>query len=414
MKNMRRCFSLVIAMTFVITLAGCPPISSSRGWIYTLAEQEWQRGESIQLMSDGGFFVVGRGAPSGQTNGDLRLFAARISGNGELDASSIFLSLYPATQVTEPANTSGVISPSGAVTLAGVDDALGFPSDTSPVRGYLRIMFTDASFNSPVGITYGDDKQWRVRTVLVDDQGSVFLPGETHARFSVVSNFLLKVNSDQELSLLGVYGDWTVDRSSALSAIFDSGFAANRDIVAAGNANSSDGSTDMGLLRVQTNGSFVWLKGFEKPETQRAYALTALPDGSFLLAGKSGDPAIPYLIKADADGNEVWARDDLLGFDPADYNYEIWDMAVDTDGSIVLVGEARKNSYPGGIGVFPIEDRAAIVIKLDSNGNNIWTKSLLARLYGVCLTNHNTYMTVGTLADNLNLIEVDRNGNVVN
>ncbi|MCL4215416.1 MAG: hypothetical protein KJ052_00190 [Candidatus Hydrogenedentes bacterium] len=403
----------------MITLAGCPvSLTGLMGWTYPITD--YSRGDMVQLAPDGGYLVVGR-AGNVDGGGNTRMLAARIASNGDLMASAVFDGLYQGTGATRCG--VGSIDDSGIITLAGVDHTDDFPSISVNPPGRLRIIQTDSLFNTLLDRTYGEDIQWRVETVLGAPDGSVYLGGVQKFRTSNPErNFILKLEANGEVVVLGEYGDRASDRSSLLRWVGDSSFATNGDIVLTGYKSAADFDmykTDFALLRIRTDGSMVWLKSFEKPGSQEAYALTALPGGSFLLAGKSDEKTptdrYPYLIKADADGNEVWARDDILGFEPVRSDYEIWDMAVDTDGSIVIVGQGRTISYPGGIGVLPVEGRDSFIIKLDSYGNNIWTKSLdPAYLYGVCLTDHGTYMTVGTVTDNLTLIEVDRNGNVVN
>ena len=411
-------FATALAVCGSGMLCGCPSPTGPAGigWAYPV--EEWARGEIIQQMPDGQFFVIGRAEPlDPPSNDDEMMFVASISADGRMQAYKLFRDLYSSTGL--PGRCAGFMDNSGKITLAGLDGTEGFPTSHTYLPGYLRVVQADASLNTTLDSTYGKFIQWRVESVMPAEDGAVLMSG-TEIIMTAISTFILELNQDGEITILGEYGDWETDRTSMLSNVRDSAAAINGDIVLAGSIISTDyerNDRNMGLQRVRRDGTPVWLRNYEMPKRQDGYALACLPDGSFLLAGKSGNPSIPYLIKSDAAGNEVWARDDVLGFDPGKLGYDIWDMAVDTDGSILLVGQGRTIDYPGGIGFFPIETRASFLIKLDASGDNIWTRNLgLAYIYGVCTTNRGTYMTVGVDSRGVlvNLIEVDRSGSIVN
>lgn len=411
----------VLALCSILVLAGCPAVSPDIGSTYVFEGQDWTRGEIIQSSPSGELTVLGKTLPRETSGQGFVIFAARISPNGDLIVNTFFGGLYPTRGLPLP--VAGVVYGSGQTVVAGVDGTPNFPSSYAKPPGRLRILQTDSALNPVFDRIFGENVQWRVESIIPGEDGTLFLSGTKVSQWVADSTFILELQSDGDILVVGEYGDWETDQSSLLATVRDSAFAINDDIVLAGSViatNYEHNGRNMGLLKARRDGGLVWLRSFESRGNQDAFALSSLPDGSFLLAGISDDKTptdrYPYLIKADGDGNEIWSRDDILGFEPKKSDYEIWDMAVDTDGSIVIVGQGRTISYPGGIGVIPIESHGSFIMRLDANGNNIWTKNLGGgRVYGVCMTDRGTYMTAGSnTQDNLNLIEVDRDGNVVN
>ena len=78
------------------------------------------------------------------------------------------------------------------------------------------------------------------------------------------------------------------------------------------------GDNDFWLIRVAANGYKLWERSFGGSGADGLLCLTATSDGGFLLGGYTGSPADgtktstndgpwrAWLIKVDADGNQVW------------------------------------------------------------------------------------------------------------
>ncbi|MEQ9318318.1 MAG: hypothetical protein RIF41_04130, partial [Polyangiaceae bacterium] len=76
-----------------------------------------------------------------------------------------------------------------------------------------------------------------------------------------------------------------------------------------------------------------------------------------------------FVAKRDANGNHLWAN----GYVPADGDAIAWGVAVDTLGDVYVVGETDDPIDFGGGNIGNGGGRDAFVLKLDSNGNHLWS-----------------------------------------
>jgi hypothetical protein len=166
------------------------------------------------------------------------------------------------------------------------------------------------------------------------------------------------------------------DNLSAVQPTADGGF------MLAGN----NGQTDMVLMKVDSNGNFLWRKDFGGDQNDIVNALQPTSDGGFLLVGKTfssqgtGTKTSPFfgsydgwVVRVDANGNELWQRafggsgmDILTSIAPApDGGFMLggWSSSPGTDGN-------KTSPNQGGIG---FED--FWLIRIDANGNKLWEQT---------------------------------------
>lgn len=96
------------------------------------------------------------------------------------------------------------------------------------------------------------------------------------------------------------------------------------------------------------------------------------------------------IVKYDADGNEVWAK--TFGGNKTDYFSSI---VEDSKGDLIAVGYSESTD----LGVTNMGKRDAIIMKLDSNGNQKWIKSyggsLHDALYSIAPTKSGDFIIAG-------------------
>ncbi len=123
--------------------------------------------------------------------------------------------------------------------------------------------------------------------------------------------------------------------------------------------------TDVCLIETDSNGNEIWSKNLGGTEIEYTVSVQQTTDGGYVIAGGttlvSGTPDI-YLIKTDSNGNEIWSKT-FGGINSAESAYS---MQQTVDGGYIIAGYTCK--YENG--------RADIyLIKTDSNGNEIWSKT---------------------------------------
>lgn len=127
-----------------------------------------------------------------------------------------------------------------------------------------------------------------------------------------------------------------------------------------------DETTDLLLIKIDQNGNIVFNKTFGSNGYEVGSSVIVNSDDSFCIAGKTNSygagSADFWLVKFDINGNEVWNK--TFGGS----NYDRANAVNSTfDNGYIIVGNSR--SYNTG----DFDD--ILLIKTDSNGNEVWTKT---------------------------------------
>lgn len=156
--------------------------------------------------------------------------------------------------------------------------------------------------------------------------------------------------------------------AGAAAAVSGGGF-----FVAGYTASSGGGEEDFILLRLSPEGSLLWSKTYGGTRSEIAAGMAVLPDGGCVIAGTSGtfggDNNDFWVVRVDADGQELWRRGYGTAFDGAASARTPFDwcrsLAATPDGGFVLAGMTNSRD---------IMD--ALVVKLDGRGETVWTRTL--------------------------------------
>lgn len=123
------------------------------------------------------------------------------------------------------------------------------------------------------------------------------------------------------------------------------------------------------LVKLDSNSNFVWGKTFGGIYTDIFYSVKQTNDGGYICAGESssfglgsGDKDI-YLVKTDANGNLVWAKN--YGGTNEDVAYSVIQTS---DGGYALTGYSRN---------YPTNSNDKIyILKTDNIGNVVWSRTI--------------------------------------
>ncbi|MBK8562734.1 MAG: hypothetical protein IPN76_05165 [Saprospiraceae bacterium] len=143
-----------------------------------------------------------------------------------------------------------------------------------------------------------------------------------------------------------------------------------------------NGEKDAYLVKIDAQGDEVWSKTYGTAGDEDGYSVVEVADGYFL-AGTADNAANGtkdgYLVKVDFNGNEVWSK----YFGVANDIDQLRDIAVTSDNNLALAGYTGSTSE-------------AWLLKADLNGDEIWS-----RTFG------------GSLGDEINDLMVADNGDLV-
>ena len=232
--------------------------------------------------------------------------------------------------------------------------------------------------------------------------------------------YLIKTDADGNVVWKKIFGGMNMDMAFSGQQTSDGGF-----IVGGVSASlSGNGVEDAYLLKIDKDGNKMWEKTFgKKDRTEKGSSVQQTSDGGYIIVGQTvwggaqwETESDVYLIKTDANGNEVWEKE--FGGDLTDIGYSVEQTS---DGGYIISGFTGSFEDLG----------ATYLIKTDANGNKVWEKTFegISGLsiknsvqqttdggYIIAAGNMHTHnipegLTIGT-GDDAYLIKTDENGDV--
>lgn len=196
------------------------------------------------------------------------------------------------------------------------------------------------------------------------------------------------------------------DRGYSVRQTTDGGY-----IVAGTKEQGVASPTDVYLIKTDANGNEVWSKTFGGAEGDEVNAVQQTSDGGYILVGWTGSFGAVYndiyLLKTDANGDTVWTKVYRKGNDSGGISVQ-----QTIDGGYIIAGFTDFNSHYD-----------AYVIKTNAAGDTDWTKTFGGSdddfAHSVQQTNDGGYIIVGFSAsfsangdDDIYLVKMDANGNI--
>jgi len=125
------------------------------------------------------------------------------------------------------------------------------------------------------------------------------------------------------------------------------------------------GGSDFYCIKLSSSGSLLWTRSVGGAQHDFGYSITGTNDGGFVLVGQTlsfgaGADDV-YVVKLDGNGNLLWTR--TVGGSGNDRGMSV---VQDLNGNYILAG--HTDSFGAGGEDF-------YVIKLDNNGNLLWTRT---------------------------------------
>lgn len=173
--------------------------------------------------------------------------------------------------------------------------------------------------------------------------------------------YLIKTDASGNALWIRTYGGNSWDQGNSVQQTTDGGY------IIAGYAQSyGAGNGDVYLIRTNANGDTLWTKTYGGTNVDDGLSVQQTSDGGFIIVGETvsfgaGNFDI-YLIKTDSNGDTLWTR--TYGGTNEDRGESVQETI---NGGYILLGETK--SY--GVGNLDI-----YVIKTNTNGDTIWTKTI--------------------------------------
>ncbi len=178
------------------------------------------------------------------------------------------------------------------------------------------------------------------------------------------------------------------------------------------------------LIKTDENGETIWTNTFDSHEFGIGADIEQIPDGGYIMCGTSGfygdDNRDVWVTNLDSKGNFLWSK--TIGVNGIDSGS---DIDLTSDGGYVIVG--RTESLVDSIESLGSENDGVLLIKLDSQGETMWERTyggtrfdcgnaVQQTLDGGYIIIGNTYSSSSQFCEvdfDIWLIKVDNNGDTL-
>jgi len=152
-------------------------------------------------------------------------------------------------------------------------------------------------------------------------------------------------------------GGGSLDVALSIIQSSDGGYA-----IAGYTSSFGAGYVDFYVVKLDSSGNVLWTKTIGGGDEDFAYSIIQSSDGGYVVAGQTYSYEHMYVVKLDSSGNVLWTK--TIGVSSWDFATSI---TQSSDGGYVVAG--YTSSFGAG-------DRDFYVVKLDSSGNVVWTKTI--------------------------------------
>jgi len=260
------------------------------------------------------------------------------------------------------------------------------PADTGDHKGALRF-----------AVRHGSDGTDSARGLAIDSNGDSLVCGYFKGNgifgndytSDDTSGFVAKLNkADGSVAWSVALGGTSTDSAQAIAVAPDGSSIVvgsfSGDLAVGNGTLNSAGADDAFIAKIAADGHRMWAKRIGSTDIDAADSVAIDKEGNAYVTGvfrskvmfgeleleSKGDSDI-FLTKLSPTGDYLWTKQ--FGSMGQEFGR---DLAIDSDGNIVLLGEISLMVSFGGEELTTNGNRDLALVKLDSNGNHIWSKSM--------------------------------------
>jgi hypothetical protein len=289
-------------------------------WNKTYGGADWEYGAFVQQTSDGGYIVVGR-TELYRFPEDLWLLKTDSQGNKEWD-KAFNLGTYEYGYSVQQTRDGGYI-------LVGDIFSWGFPVASIAVW----LIKTDSYGHKQWDRIFSGSDDCAGMCVRQTTDGGFIIAGSTVCYGAGIRDiWLIKTDTNGYEEWNKTFGGVYWEEGVYVQQTSDGGF-----IISGSVAQDDSGVYDIWLVKTDTDGNLQWDKTFGGSEYEEAHSVQQTRDGGYIIGGYTRSFGAGYydfwLIKTDADGNELWNRT----FGGTVYD-EGWIVQQTTDNGYIICG----------------------------------------------------------------------------
>ena len=257
-------------------------------------------------------------------------------------------------------------------------------------------------------VTFGGDRYDVFFTVQeTGDGGFIAVGGRDATSWDVGGDcWLVKTDKNGNMQWNKTFGGGKTDNGHGVLQTSDGGY-----IISAITESYGAGSADAWVIKTDADGNELWNKTYGGSSYDLAEkTIPQTPDDDFLIVGNTlsfgtDGSRDGWLIKIDANGNEKWNK--TYGCKDSEH---FWEVHITSDGNYVMIGYTENSST---------HRRDAWVVKTDSDGVLLWEKKYGPAYQGLSIheTSDNGYILLAEVKDtvfggylNAWMVKIDENG----
>jgi len=222
----------------------------------------------------------------------------------------------------------------------------------------LLLIFPTLLYSQGWEKTYGGDGSDYGHQVQQTTDGGYIVVGNKYIYEDSHNDiYLIKTNSNGDTLWTRTYGDTYYDYGFSVQQTYDGGYILLGEL-------GRDWGNDIYMIKTDENGDTLWTKKYgENGYRSSGYSVQQTSDGGYILTGYIFlDSHDVYLIKTDSYGDTLWTRSYDNGLQEEGYS-----VSQTSDGGYIITGSSYVIDY---------WQSDIYLIKTDSNGDTIWTKTI--------------------------------------
>jgi uncharacterized delta-60 repeat protein len=311
-------------------------------------------------------------------------FAERIGGSNNDFANSI------------------IQSSDGGYVVAGYTNSFGGSYDFYVVKLYSS---GSVAWTKTIGGS-GDDQ---ANSVVQSSDGGYIVAGYTTSfGASGADMYVVKLGSGGNVQWTKTIGGSDDDFANSVIQSSDGGY-----VIAGYTQSFGAGGYDFYVVKLDGSGNVVWTKTIGGSNSDVANSIVQSSDGGYVVAGETlsfgASGRDIYVVKLDSSGNIVWTK--TIGGSRDDFANSV---IQSSDGGYVIAGYTQSFGA-GGWDIY--------VVKLDSSGNVIWSKTIGGGdadvAYSIIQSSDGGYIVIGRTQSfgaggyDVYVVKIDSSGNVL-
>ena len=380
----------VLSILFFLFAAG----AHAQGWEKNYDSPYNDRGNSILQTQDGGFILLGSSAYTNEQQQDILIIKT------DMDGDTIWTKRHHFCDINQ---ANAIIAVDGGFVITGQvkcsdqnsSDLLLFKVDP---QGQLLWQTSYNLLHDDVG-----------NKIIVCEDATLAIVGEQNYSSQEESDFfLMKTTATGDSLWVQNYGSILSDAGNDVIQIPGGGFL----LVGTVYENKFSTLKMLSVIKTDADGDTLWTSNIIDTvslASLNGMVVIASNSNTFVIAGSStgwvSSSENVFLIKIDGQGNEIWSKT----FETST-NDKAFSLFQTEDGGFVL----------GGCSDCDAENSAALVLKTNAAGNEIWSKKYgghrAEEIRQIIPTSNNTYTAIGYTesyapTSNFYLLHTDENGN---